>query len=137
MLMGRIYLTSIPVWLRRDTLHGLPSPVRFRHLRGGVDHKRIAGPETVTVEEICRRAEAREAERVLQPVEAPVHLLRGSPCVRAWSRYASTVAGWTLCGIRLPRRPFRRQAAYVEEAGRVSCRFCLMLIGAAKKGRAL
>jgi hypothetical protein len=35
-----------------------------------------------------------------------VHLFRGPPGVRSWSKYQATVEGWTLCGIN--RRVGRR-----------------------------
>lgn len=32
--------------------------------------------------------------------EVTVHLYRGAPAVRLWSKYQATDQGWTLCGVR-------------------------------------
>lgn len=59
-----------------------------------------------------------------------VHLLRGSPAVRSWSKYQSTVEAWTLCGIR--RKPSGYAAGELapatEDASQVTCRYCRMLM---------
>lgn len=60
--------------------------------------------------------------------EQPVHLYRGAPPVRDWSKHKRTVQDWTLCGIQ--RRPTERGAAFpcVEEASAVTCCHCLSLM---------
>lgn len=61
-----------------------------------------------------------------------VHLFRGAPPVRSWSKYQTTVHDWTLCGInrRSAEEPNRGRAHCIEEAERVSCphRFVLKTI---------
>ena len=37
-------------------------------------------------------------------VKSIVHLFRGAPCVRSWSKYQSTIENWTLCGIERRER---------------------------------
>lgn len=59
----------------------------------------------------------------------PVHLFRGAPCVRSWSKHQATVEGWTLCGI--PRKNPARPVQATEEVSGVSCPYCLDLMGAA------
>ena len=51
-----------------------------------------------------------------------VHLYRGAPPVRSWSKYQTTVQGWTLCGInrRLASGPSVRRAHCFEGAEGVS-----------------
>ena len=62
-------------------------------------------------------------------VEA-IHLLRGAPPVRSWSKYQTTIEDWTLCGIR--RKPSGygggELAPATEDATEVTCRFCAMLM---------
>lgn len=57
------------------------------------------------------------------------HLLRGSPCVRSWSRYQQTVPNWTLCGIdrRLGSKNRAREPV-TEDAAEVTCRYCRILM---------
>lgn len=61
---------------------------------------------------------------------AIMHLFRGAPAVRSWSKHQQTVEEWTLCGIRRGTAKFvRRDAApATEEAALVSCRYCRMLM---------
>jgi hypothetical protein len=61
-----------------------------------------------------------------------VHLFRGAPGVRSWSKYQATVEDWTLCGIdrRLTARPGREAASCVEDPSLVSCPYCLDLMAA-------
>jgi hypothetical protein len=49
-----------------------------------------------------------------------VHLFRGSPAVRGWSKYSKTDANWSLCGIRGVENAS-------DDIGPVTCRFCLKL----------
>jgi hypothetical protein len=51
----------------------------------------------------------------------PVHLYRGAPPVRSWSRYKITDHDWALCGVSEPAR------ARVD-AEAVTCQFCLQLM---------
>ena len=56
-----------------------------------------------------------------QPPIATMHLYRGAPAVRAWSRYQETDQGWTLCGVRrIARCSHKRRAGATEDAGRVN-----------------
>jgi hypothetical protein len=74
-----------------------------------------------TREEALRALElARAARKAMPPI---VHLLRGSPSVRSWSKYKTTDARWTLCGIE--RGP--ESAKAVEDLEAVNCRGCLQL----------
>lgn len=68
------------------------------------------------------------------PQDNTTHLLRGSPAVRPWSKYQSTVPAWTLCGVnrRLTEKNRKRDPA-TEVAAEVTCRYCKMLMGAAAK----
>ena len=51
-----------------------------------------------------------------------MHLFRGAPSVRSWSRYQETVQGWTLCGIQ--RKGGERDASCTEDPEQVSCPYC-------------
>ena len=42
--------------------------------------------------------------------EDRVHLFRGAPSVRSWSKYQKTAEEWTLCGIRRVARGQRQNA---------------------------
>jgi hypothetical protein len=59
-----------------------------------------------------------------------VHLYRGAPPVRSWSKYQTTVEEWTLCGVhrKLASGPGRRRAGCVEDASLVTCPHCLELM---------
>ena len=59
-----------------------------------------------------------------------IHLFRGAPSVRSWSKYQETVEGWTLCGINreIGRKTRRPTSACVEDASLVSCPYCLVLM---------
>ena len=50
-----------------------------------------------------------------------MHLFRGSPCVRSWSKYQETDKCWTLCGIQEKKQP---RLNCTEDPLQVSCRFC-------------
>ncbi len=55
----------------------------------------------------------------------PIHLYRGAPAVRSWSKHQETVTDWTLCGIRGHKgSPLRA----TEAASAVTCRYCLCLL---------
>lgn len=70
-----------------------------------------------------------------------MHLYRGAPCVRAWSKYQETVERWTLCGIdrRDSPRSRERAASATKDASLVDCRYCLLLMrtGALSQPKAL
>lgn len=58
-----------------------------------------------------------------------VHLYRGAPAVRSWSKYQHTIDDWTLCGIKRKLRGLGRGVTEcTEEAGAVSCPFCLLVM---------
>lgn len=62
-----------------------------------------------------------------------IHLFRGAPAVRSWSKYRETIREWTLCGIR--RAGGSEETPTTEYAHDVTCRYCLKLMGAtAKRG---
>lgn len=63
-------------------------------------------------------------------VNPKVHLFRGAPSVRSWSKYRETVKGWTLCGIKrgIGRKGHESGRHCVEDASQVSCPFCLVLM---------
>lgn len=46
-----------------------------------------------------------------------VHLYRGAPCVRSWSKYKKTVKEWSLCGSKGPLHA-------TEDSGEVDCPQC-------------
>jgi hypothetical protein len=58
---------------------------------------------------------------------AEMHLYRGAPAVRGWSRYQQTMRDWTLCGIS-PTGPY---APASENAADVTCAHCLQLLAPA------
>jgi hypothetical protein len=60
-----------------------------------------------------------------------VHLFRGAPYVRSWSKYQTTVEGWTLCGIARKAAGSGLIAGQlcVEDSSLVSCPYCLDLMG--------
>jgi hypothetical protein len=68
------------------------------------------------------------------PKNRPVHLYRGAPIVRAWSKHQQTNTRWTLCGIRIPLRNTGDKLPSVasESLAAVTCRYCLEL---ASQGR--
>ena len=58
-----------------------------------------------------------------------IHLFRGAPSVRDWSKYQQTVKGWTLCGIRRP--PGIDEKSWpqsTEDPSLVSCPYCHQLM---------
>lgn len=59
-----------------------------------------------------------------------VHLYRGAPAVRSWSKYQTTIEGWTLCGIKRKSRGKGSTTGRhcVEDASLVSCPYCLILM---------
>ena len=73
-----------------------------------------------------------EDKRMAMPEQSDprVHLNRGSPSVRGWSHYQTTVATWTLCGIsrRLGSGDCLRRADCTEDALQVNCPYCLELM---------
>jgi hypothetical protein len=59
-----------------------------------------------------------------------VHLFRGSPAVRSWSKHPKTVTGWTLCGINR-QLAFKNNLDRVpssEDPALVSCERCRELM---------
>jgi hypothetical protein len=67
-----------------------------------------------------------------------LHLFRGAPAVRGWSKYQETVYRWTLCGInRKTDQPSVGNAAgATEDRFLVTCRFCLQLMRSGARSRA-
>lgn len=65
-----------------------------------------------------------------------VHLFRGAPAVRSWSKYQEIVEDWTLCGIKRGRADTPRAAGHhcTDKASLVTCQHCLQLIGPSRKG---
>jgi hypothetical protein len=61
--------------------------------------------------------------------EAAVHLYRGAPPARSWSRYQKTIREWSLCGIQSPASPC------VEDAAKLTCRYCRQLLAPARTTR--
>jgi hypothetical protein len=55
-----------------------------------------------------------------------IHLFRGAPPVRSWSKYQATVKAWTLCGIA--RKGGSKDTECTEEPALVSCPHCLTLM---------
>ena len=56
-----------------------------------------------------------------------VHLFRGAPSVRSWSKYKETIKERTLCGIL--RRQDQEYAPSTENPDEVNCRYCKDLMG--------
>jgi hypothetical protein len=80
----------------------------------------------MTKQEALRKARA--ARKPQHP--ARIHLFRGVPAVRSWSKHQRTVEDWTLCGIR---RGMGREGGFVnensvEDASLVSCPHCVELM---------
>lgn len=59
-----------------------------------------------------------------------IHLFRGAPPVRSWSKYKRTEPAWTLCGIARYKgsQPRPRPAQATEDPSLVSCPHCLQLM---------
>src|SRR5262245_32506845 len=59
-----------------------------------------------------------------------VHLHRGAPSVRGWSKYQITDQTRTLCGIQRALNPERRfkPSKGTSEPSEVTCQFCLSLM---------
>lgn len=57
-----------------------------------------------------------------------LHLFRGAPAVRSWSRNQETDKAWTLCGMHRsgPARPLHA----TEDADLVTCHYCQLLMRA-------
>ena len=72
-----------------------------------------------------------------KPKAKIMHLYRGAPSVRSWSKYQETVEDWTLCGInrRLAEGPNRHRAGCTDDASLVSCHYCLVLMKPARTSR--
>ncbi len=51
-----------------------------------------------------------------------MHLYRGAPCVRSWSKYRETNRRWTLCGIEF--RGKEPSGMATEDPLLCDCRFC-------------
>ena len=60
--------------------------------------------------------------RFAEPPDPAVHLYRGAPYVRTWSKHQVTVPGWSLCGVKLPTNA-------TEDENAVTCEFCRSLMG--------
>jgi hypothetical protein len=73
--------------------------------------KRAMHPKTL--------AALKQAQLDRQPL---VHLWRGAPATRTWSRYQDTVTAWSVCGISLPENA-------TENADATTCPYCLQLLG--------
>jgi hypothetical protein len=56
-----------------------------------------------------------------------VHLWRGAPATRTWSKYQQTVQAWSVCGTSLPERA-------TENADECTCKDCLQLLGNPRRG---
>lgn len=67
-----------------------------------------------------------------------MHLYRGAPSARSWSKYQETVQRWTLCGIEDPGKRHANATQATEDAPAVTCRYCrlLMWTGAIRGGKA-
>lgn len=65
---------------------------------------------------------AREAQASRAPV---VHLFRGSPASRSWSKHQETTRSWSLCGMHWG--PNAERSA-TEDEKLVTCEFCLQLL---------
>lgn len=61
-----------------------------------------------------------------KPHQPRMHLFRGAPAVRTWSKHQETVPDWTLCGIA--RKGASKDTQVTEEAREVSCPYCLQLL---------
>jgi hypothetical protein len=70
-----------------------------------------------------------------------IHLFRGAPPARPWSKYQQTGEGWTLCGVdrQLASERTRQPAECTEDAEKVSCVHCrtLMACRAARPAESL
>src|SRR5215472_8579787 len=61
--------------------------------------------------------------------EDRVHLFRGAPAVRSWSKYRTTDRNWTLCGIRRTKQVREKiGVGCIEDALLVSCPYCRQLM---------
>jgi hypothetical protein len=60
-------------------------------------------------------------ERLIE-FDPRVHLFRGAPAVRSWSKYRETVRNWTLCGIS------GSAIQAVENPANVTCLCCLAVL---------
>lgn len=58
--------------------------------------------------------------------DAAMHLYRGAPPVRNWSKYRQTDKKWALCG-RQGRHKFEDIPRGTENLTEVTCPFCLQL----------
>lgn len=59
------------------------------------------------------------------PKPKTIHLFRGSPAVRRWSKHQETTTEWSLCGIHWSKNQERSAS---EDSSVVNCEFCLQLI---------
>jgi hypothetical protein len=61
--------------------------------------------------------------------EDRVHLFRGAPAVRSWSKHRTTDPHWTLCGIRRTKQVREKiGVGCTEDASLVSCPYCHQLM---------
>ena len=56
-----------------------------------------------------------------------MHLYRGSPCVRSWSRYQTTVETWTVCGMHLNCGDKRERTECTDDPALATCPYCRQL----------
>lgn len=79
---------------------------------------------STTLDRAAHLAKAREA-RV--PI---LHLYRGAPAVRAWSKYQTTDTRHTLCGIPIKARRSEAETdtRAIDRTDLVNCTFCKQLL---------
>lgn len=63
------------------------------------------------------------------PESSTIHLFRGAPIVRSWSKYQETITDWALCGANR-RRGDDYEVKATENPEEVNCRFCKDLMRA-------
>ena len=81
----------------------------------------------VTKEQLLERmAKARKTPR--KPKPETVHLVRGAPAVRSWSKYQKPDYDWTLCGILRVFHGRPTKALITENPKDVNCEFCHQLM---------
>ncbi len=70
-------------------------------------------------ENITKRKRARKVP------DLTIHLYRGSPATRSWSKHQQTDTAWSLCGIYWKKNAERRGT---EDASETNCQFCKQLL---------
>src|SRR5205814_1830578 len=99
--------------------------VAGRHM--GRSFLRTAGPGRNSDTGAARGMARVESKEAMKPKQ--MHLYRGAPCVRSWSKCKATDQRWTLCGIQDHKEPRLNCTA---DPSLVSCRFCRDLAGLPK-----